>query len=83
LRLWDVDDGKLIGRIHWPKSPSGNNPTRGSFSPDGLHAAWGTRDGVVRIYRLAHPGGSPRPTAAPEHEDKPPTPPPLAPDSSR
>jgi WD40 repeat protein/S1-C subfamily serine protease len=31
-------------------------PTRGAFTPDGLEAAWGATDGIVRLYRLTDPG---------------------------
>jgi WD40 repeat protein len=70
LRLWDVDNGKLTWKIHWPAVGQGlHMPTRGSFSPDGVHAVWGTGDGVVRIFRLAHAGES-LPTTAPDRKDK-------------
>ena len=39
LRLWDVTTGKSVHRMNW-----GNvSLTRGSFTPDGLHAVWAER----------------------------------------
>ena len=49
LRLWDVEARKPIQTLDWGKE----NPTRGSFAPDGRHAAWCGANGGVRIYRLA------------------------------
>jgi WD40 repeat protein len=48
LLLWDLDARKLVDRLDY-----GNfNPTRGCFTPDGLHAVWTGSDGVVRLYQL-------------------------------
>jgi WD40 repeat protein len=48
LRLWDLEGYRLIRRIDWGATA----PTRGSFSPDGLHAVWCGTGGVVRLYRI-------------------------------
>jgi len=48
LRLWDVEGRKEIQRLDWVNV----SPTRGSFAPDGRHAAWSGSDGIVRIYRV-------------------------------
>jgi WD40 repeat protein/serine/threonine protein kinase len=51
LWLWDIETGRVIQRLDWGKV----SPTRGSITPDGRHAVWGSSDGVVRIYPLAEP----------------------------
>jgi WD40 repeat protein/tRNA A-37 threonylcarbamoyl transferase component Bud32 len=60
LRLWDVEARKQVQRIDW----WGQNPTRGSFTPDGRYAVWPGNDGVVRMYRLTEPARADHPTAS-------------------
>jgi WD40 repeat protein len=60
LRLWDVETRALIHRFGWGEI----RPTRGSFTPDGRHAAWPGGDGVVRLYRLPPPAAARPPTRA-------------------
>ena len=67
MRLWDVAMQRMVQSIHWGP----NNPTRGSFTPDGRHAVW-AGEGMIRMYRQSasdlaktdKPAPSPRPAAA-------------------
>jgi WD40 repeat protein len=50
LLLWDLDALKPIHRLKF----GAVGTTSGVFIPDGLHAAWGGGDGLVRLYRLSY-----------------------------
>jgi WD40 repeat protein len=60
LRLWDVQNGKLMQSLSF----GGVAPTRGAFTPDGRHAIWGGWDGVVRMYRVQKAPATTRAAAA-------------------
>jgi WD40 repeat protein len=66
VRLWDLETGELLQRIHWPGHAWDHVPTRGSFSRDGLHAVWGSGDGIVKVFRLNDPGGPPSGVSTPK-----------------
>jgi serine/threonine protein kinase len=52
LLLWDIESFELVARVACGDA----GPTRGAFTTDGLEAAWGATDGIVRLYRLTDPG---------------------------
>jgi WD40 repeat protein len=59
LRLWDLESRKPIQTSDWGSVC----PTRGSFAPDGQHAAWSGSDGIVRLYRFADSDSASSPAA--------------------
>ena len=84
LRLWDIDSGGLISNVPWTGKAKDHVPTFGSFSGDGRHVIWGSRDGFVKLFRSTAPGGlvPPGPDISPPGKPPPPKAPPskLIPD---